>query len=93
MSTATPRQNPRTISWPPRLRAFSFAITCGVVAVESVMTSIPIAFALWFFDVASVTALAEIFGVIGVVVTLAIAVPSHLKPARLDRRALKENAA
>ncbi len=80
------------ISWPIGLRAMSFAITLGVVLVESVMGSLPIALALWFFGVATVPTLIESFALLAAIVALAIAISSHLKPTRLDRRALKENA-
>ncbi len=81
------------LAWPIRLRATSFAITCAVVVVESVMASIPIALALWLFNVATAPTLIVSCAILAAIVALAIAIPSHLKPARLDRRALKENAA
>jgi hypothetical protein len=71
----------------------SFAITLGVVAVEAAMAFLPTALALWFFDVATVASLIESCAVFAAIVALAIAIPSHLKPPRLDRRAFKENAA
>ena len=36
------------MSWPIKLRTMSFAITLGVVLLESVMGSILIALILWF---------------------------------------------
>ena len=80
------------ISWPLALRATSFAITFAVVAVEAVMAFLPIAIGLWFFGVAFATVV-DAGAIFTAIVALAIAVPSHLKPARLDRRAFKENAA
>ncbi len=41
------------MSWPIKLRAMSFAVTMGVTITESVMGSLPIAFALWYFNIAS----------------------------------------
>ncbi len=41
------------MSWPIKLRAMSFVVTMGVTITESVMGSIPVAFALWYFDIAS----------------------------------------
>jgi hypothetical protein len=82
----------RHISWPPALRAMSFAITLAVVSLESMMAFLPIAIGLWFFGVASATVI-ETGAIFTVIVALAIAISSHLKPTRLDRRAFKENAA
>jgi hypothetical protein len=80
------------ISWPPALRAKSFAITLAVVTVEAIMAFLPIAIGLWFFGVVFATVV-EAGAIFTATLALAIAIPSHLKPARLDRRAFKENAA
>jgi len=79
------------MSWPIKLRTMSFAITLGVVLLESVMGSILIALILWFASVATAATLFKIFAVIAVLVSLTIAVQSHIRPAGLHRRALHEN--
>ena len=38
------------MSWPLKLRAMSFAVTMAVTITESVMGSLPIALALWYFN-------------------------------------------
>ncbi|MDO8433547.1 MAG: hypothetical protein Q7S58_14170 [Candidatus Binatus sp.] len=53
----------------------------------------PIAHALSFFDVASAPTLIESFAIVAAIVALAITIPAHIRPTRLHRRALKENAA
>ena len=75
------------MSWPIRLRALSFAVTMGVTITESVMGSIPVAFALWYFGIASGRTVVE--GVIvGVaVISLSISIYSHVRPADFPRRA------
>ena len=78
---------PPQISWPIGLRTMSFAITCAVVLVESVMASLPIALALRFFGVATAATLIESCAILAAIVALGIAIPSHVKPTRLDRRA------
>ena len=72
------------MSWPLKFRAMSFAVTVGVVLVESVMGSIPIALAVWYFDLASAGTLVRIFSVVVAIVVIAIAVPPHLLPSRIS---------
>jgi hypothetical protein len=75
------------MSWPIRFRAMSFAVTMGVTITESVMGSIPIALALWYFDLASVRTILEVIAVLVAAVSLSISIYSHLRPAPLPRRA------
>jgi len=76
------------MSWPIKLRTMSFAITLGVVFVESVMASMLIALMLWVFGVATAATLCKIFAVIAMLVSLSIALQSHVRPTRLRRRAI-----
>jgi hypothetical protein len=75
------------MSWPIRLRAISFAVTMGVTITESVMGSIPIAFALWYFDIASGRTVVEGVVVAIAAVSLSISIYSHARPAQFPRRA------
>jgi hypothetical protein len=75
------------MSWPIRLRALSFAVTMGVTITESVMGSIPVAFALWYFDIASSRTVLEAFIVAVAAVSLSISIYSHVRPADFPRRA------
>jgi hypothetical protein len=75
------------MSWPIKLRAISFAVTMGVTITESVMGSIPIAFALWYFDIASGRTVLEGVVVVVAAVSLSISIYSHVRPADFPRRA------
>ncbi|MGB0062043.1 MAG: hypothetical protein WBP68_17830 [Candidatus Binatus sp.] len=75
------------MSWPIKFRAMSFAVTMGVTITESVMGSMPIALALWYFDIASGRTIVEAVVVVVAAVSLSISVYSHLRPAQFPRRA------
>jgi hypothetical protein len=75
------------MSWPIKLRAMSFVVTMGVTITESVMGSIPIAFALWYFDIASGRTILEGVVVAVAVISLSISIYSHVRPADFPRRA------
>jgi hypothetical protein len=75
------------MSWPIKLRALSFAVTMGVTITESVMGSVPIAFALWYFGIASGRAVVEGVIVVVAVISLSISIYSHVRPADFPRRA------
>ena len=62
------------MSWPIKLRAMSFAVTMGVTITESVMGSVPIALALWYFDIASIRTILEVIVVIVAAVSLSISI-------------------
>ena len=74
------------MSWPIRLRVISFAVTMGVTVTESVMGSIPIAFALWYFDIASGRTVVEGVIIVVAVISLSISIYSHVRPADFPRR-------
>jgi hypothetical protein len=78
------------MSWPLKLRAMSFAVTMGVTITESVMGSLPIALALWYFDIASIGTLLEVIIVIVAAISLSISIYSHVRPADFPRRASGE---
>ena len=80
------------MSWPLKLRAMSFAVTMGVTITESAMGSVPIALALWYFDIASIRTILEVFVVIVAAVSLSISIYSHVRPADFPRRASGEGA-
>lgn len=80
------------MSWPIKLRALSFAVTMGVTVTESVMGSIPVAFALWYFDVASVRTILTAFGALVAAISLSISGYSHLRPAQLSRSMIQGGA-
>ena len=75
------------MSWPIKLRALSFAVTMGVTITESVMGSIPIALALWYFDLASRRTILEAVVVVVAAVSLTISIYSHARPAQFPRSA------
>jgi hypothetical protein len=75
------------MSWPIKLRAISFAVTMGVTITESVMGSIPVAFALWYFDVASGRTILEAVVIVVAAVSLSISIYSHARPAQFPQRA------
>ena len=75
------------MSWPIKLRAMSFAVTMGVTITESVMGLIPVAFALWYFDIASGRTVVEGVIVVVAVISLLISIYSHARPAQFPRRA------
>jgi len=56
----------------------------GVTLTESIMGSIPIGLALWYFDVASVKTILEALAVLVATVALSISIYSHVIPARLS---------
>jgi hypothetical protein len=78
------------MSWPFRFRAVSFAVTMGVTITESVMGSLPIALALWYFNVATTRTIVEVIIVIVAAVSLSISIYSHVRPADFPRRASGE---
>jgi hypothetical protein len=78
------------MSWPIKFRAMSFAITMGVTITESVMASMPVALALWYFDVASGRAILEAVVVIVAIVSLSISIYSHVRPAQFSPRGPEE---
>jgi hypothetical protein len=80
------------MSWPLKLRAMSFAVTMGVTITESVMGSLPIALALWYFDIASIRTILEVIVVMVAAVSLSISIYSHVRPADFPRRASGEGA-
>jgi hypothetical protein len=73
------------MSWPIKLRAFSFAVTMGVTVTESVVGLIPVGLALWYFDIASVRTILIVLGVLVAAISLSISGYAHLRPARLPR--------
>jgi len=75
------------MSWPIKLRALSFAVTMGVTVTESLMGSIPIAIALWYFRLASGRKVLEGVVVVVAVVSLSISIYSHARPAQFPRPA------
>jgi hypothetical protein len=80
------------MSWPIRLRAMSFAVTMGVTITESVIGSVPIALALWYFDIASTKTIVEVIVVIIAAISLSISIYSHVRPADFPRRTSGEGA-
>ena len=80
------------MSWPLKLRAMSFAVTMGVTITESVTGSVPIALALWYFDIASIRTILEVIVVIVAAVSLSISIYSHVRPADFPQRASGEGA-
>jgi hypothetical protein len=80
------------MSWPFKFRAMSFAVTMGVTITESVMGSLPIALALWYFDVASIKTILEVIVVIVAAVSLSISIYSHVRPADFPRRTSGEGS-
>jgi hypothetical protein len=80
------------MSWPMKLRAMSFAVTMGVTITESVMGSVPIALALWYFDVASIKTILEVITLIVAAISLSISIYSHVRPADFPRPASREGA-
>jgi len=77
------------MSWPPKLRAMSFAITIGVTLLESVMGSAAIAMTLWYFDVASARTLLEIVAVLSLITSFSISIYSHIRPPILSPGLIK----
>ena len=81
------------MSWPIKLRAMSFAITIGVTLLESVMGSAAIALALWYFGVASVRTLFEIFALVSLITSFSISIYSHIRPPILPPGLVKRGNA
>lgn len=81
------------MSWPIKLRAMSFAVTMGVTLTESIMGSIPIGLALWYFHVASPARILESLILLAAAVSLSISIYSHVIPARYPRSIHREGAA
>jgi hypothetical protein len=75
------------MSWPIKFRAISFAVTMGVTITETVMGSMPIALALWYFDIASSRTILEAIVVVAAAVSLSISIYSHVRPAHFPARA------
>jgi len=75
-----------------KFRAVSFAVTMGVTVTESLIGSIPIALALWYFDTASSRTILEIITILVAAVSLSISIYSHVRPAHFPRRASGESA-
>jgi hypothetical protein len=65
----------------------------GVTVTESVMGSIPIGLALWYFDLASVRTILIALGVLVAAIALSISGYSHVRPARLPRSMVQGDAA
>ncbi len=80
------------MSWPIKLRALSFAVTMAVTVTESVMGSIPIGLALWYFDVAGKRTILEVLAALVAAISLSISIYSHVRPARLPRRMMQGGA-
>ena len=80
------------MSWPVKLRAMSFAITIGVILLESVMGSAAIALMLWSFGVASARTLLEISAAVSAITSLSISIYSHLRPPILSAAVRRGNA-
>ena len=78
------------MSWPIKFRAMSFAVTMGVTVTETVMGSIPIALALWYFDIASSRTILVLVLVVVAAVSLSISIYSHVRPAHFPRCASGE---
>lgn len=74
------------MSWPIKLRAMSFAVTMGVTLTESVMGSIPLGLALWYFRVASPARILEFLALLVAAVSLSISIYSHVLPAQYPRK-------
>ena len=81
------------MSWPIRLRALSLAVTMGVTITESVMGSIPIGLALWYFDFASIRTILIALGVLVAAISLSISIYSHVRPSPLSRSMVRGGAA
>jgi hypothetical protein len=64
----------------------------GVTITESVMGSVPIALALWYFDIAGIRTILEVIVVIVAAVSLSISIYSHVRPADFPRHASGEGA-
>jgi hypothetical protein len=75
-----------------KFRAMSFVVTMGVTVTESVIGSIPIALALWYFDIAGIRTILEIITILVAAVSLSISIYSHVRPAHFPRRASGEGA-
>ena len=75
------------MSWPIKLRALSFAVTMGVTVTESLMGSMPVAFALWYFNIAGGRTVLEGVIVVVAIISLSISIYSHARPAQLSQRA------
>ena len=80
------------MSWPIKLRAMSFAVTMGVTITESMMGSLPIALALWYFNVASSKTIVELIVAVVAAISLSISIYSHVRPADFPRRTSREGA-
>jgi hypothetical protein len=59
----------------------------GVTITESLMGSIPIALALWYFDLVSGRTVQESVIVAVAIISLSISIYSHARPASFPRRA------
>ncbi|HZC45166.1 MAG TPA: hypothetical protein VE243_01750 [Candidatus Acidoferrum sp.] len=81
------------MSWPIKLRAMSFAVTMGVTLTESIMGSIPIGLALWYFHVASFDKILEFLALLEATISLSISIYSHVLPAKYPRSIQKGGAA
>jgi hypothetical protein len=81
------------MSWPLRLRVLSFAVTMAVTVTESVIGSIPIGLALWYFDVASARTILVALGMLVAAISLSISIYSHVRPARLPRSTVQGGTA
>ena len=66
------------MTWPLRLRAASFAITVGVVLMESALTLMPIGVAVCYFAGLSAMRAFSILAPIALAVALAIAIHGDL---------------
>ena len=74
------------MSWPIKFRAMSFAVTMGVTLTESIMGSIPLGLALWYFGIASPARILEFLALLVAAVSLSISIYSHVLPAQHPRK-------
>jgi len=81
------------MSWPIKFRAISFAVTMGVTIMESLVAAIPVALALWYFDVASTARIFESLALFAATFSLSISIYSHLRPTPFRRSTSTRGAA
>jgi hypothetical protein len=72
-----------SVSWPFKLRAFSFVIGIGVVLSEVAVIAIPLGLALWIAGATSAMRIVEVELVVGFATALAIIVPAHVHPTTI----------
>jgi hypothetical protein len=64
----------------------------GVTLTESIMGSIPVGLALWYFDVASLAGILEFLVLLVAAVSLSISIYAHVRPAPYTRSIHREGA-